>query len=320
MKSEAENPYPTLRSILHPAALGKTVTQAYGLDVQNCHAIKPHISDIYNLQTPREAFILRVYPHRHITQPEILAELEVLLYLQQRGIPVSVPVQQHNGSNILTLAAPEGTRHAVLFTYAEGITLNQVSDVEIIRAFGEMAARMHRVSAPLWKPLSRKPWDMETMLWEPLSYVEKVHADKADDLIFLRGAAAQIETKLRAMASRNARYGLCHGDLHSWNVHLAENGAFTLFDFEYCGPGWQVYDLAVLSNFETSERTLLFMEGYQKVQELTRDELNALPWMQAGHKIWILGTRAKWWDQLGSLRFAGNIFTDAMAFIRNKLQ
>ena len=40
-------------------------------------------------------------------------------------------------------------------------------------------------------------------------------------------------------------WGVCHGDFSSTgNFHVAPDGTITVFDFDLCGPGWRVSDLA----------------------------------------------------------------------------
>jgi Ser/Thr protein kinase RdoA (MazF antagonist) len=74
------------------------------------------------------------------------------------------------------------------------------------------------------------------------------------------------------------REGLCHGDLNFSNVVRQPDGELGLYDFESCGTGMLVYDLAVLRWTQrlvgAPERVWEdFLDGYRKANELPEREL-----------------------------------------------
>jgi Ser/Thr protein kinase RdoA (MazF antagonist) len=81
--------------------------------------------DTYLVTAATGPAILRIYPAQRRTEAHILAELDVLGYLQAAGISVSVPIRRRDGERLLSLQAPEGARYAALFTYAPGQPLSQ---------------------------------------------------------------------------------------------------------------------------------------------------------------------------------------------------
>ncbi len=139
---ENMNHIPVLRSILVPEALSSLVEAAYGLTVTRLQLIKAVVLDTYRVWTSAGLYILRVYPRRRRTFAEINAELDFLAYLHSQGAPVSIPVVQRNGERLLTLQAPEGTRYAVLFTYAQGEPLGE--NLAAIHMYGQtLSAHPH---------------------------------------------------------------------------------------------------------------------------------------------------------------------------------
>ena len=108
------------RSIVSADALTPIIAQVYGLDGVSCQLIKSGMVDTYAITAATGPAILRIYPAQWRTELEILAELDVLIYLHAAGIAVSVPIPQRNGKRLLDIQAPEGTWYVALFTYAPG--------------------------------------------------------------------------------------------------------------------------------------------------------------------------------------------------------
>jgi Ser/Thr protein kinase RdoA (MazF antagonist) len=113
----------------------------YGLDDVSCQLIKSGMLDTYAISAATGPAILRIYPAQRRTELEILAELDVLIYLHAAGIAVSVPIPQRNGERLLVIQVPEGTRYMVLFTYAPGQPLSQQLTPPNARVFGHMLAQ-----------------------------------------------------------------------------------------------------------------------------------------------------------------------------------
>ena len=92
-------------------------------------------------------------------------------------------------------------------------------------------------------------------------------------------------------------------DTSSANAHVSVGGEVTLFDFDFCGLGWRVYDLATFLIGESPEIASAFLEGYQAVRTLTGEEKQLIPLFQIAQNIWMLGTRASYINEWGDYRF-----------------
>ena len=97
---------------------------------------------------------------------------------------------------------------------------------------------------------------------------------------------------------------MCHGDALGSNAHLAgplETGTITHFDFDECGPGWQVYDLAtfrwiVVRRFSAADadaRWQAYLRGYLQVRAIPELDLTAVPLFVAIREIWLMGQHAR---------------------------
>ena len=105
--------FPTSKSILSEGALAERLAANYGVGrYVGCRLWLERLNDTYIVTTDRERYALRVYRYGWRTVDEIEAELDLLLHLGRRGLPVSVPVPANNGTLHFALEAPEGERHA----------------------------------------------------------------------------------------------------------------------------------------------------------------------------------------------------------------
>ena len=304
---------PTLRSVLAPDALVSLVEAAYGLNIARIQLIKAVILDTYRVWTHQGLLMLRVYPSRRRTRPEIDAELDFLAYLQAQGVAVSVAMMRLDGTRLLTLPAPEGTRYAALFTYAPGIPLGK--NLAAIRSYGHSLAHIHALADGWPAPRPRTPLDLAYLLDRPLEQLASLAA-RHDDWAFLQAVAAVVRPRLAVLPTSPPHYGYCHGDAGSNNAHVADNGQVTLFDFDFCGPGWRAYDVATFVNGESAEVVQAFMAGYAEVRVLADEELAALPLFQIAQSIWLLGLRASYINEWGEIHFADKFIDYILADIK----
>ena len=114
-------PIAVIRSIVSPDALLAKVVQSYAIaSPVRCRLLKRGLNDTYLLTTEGGPYVLRVYRAGWRSGDEIQYELDLLRHLHVRGVAVSVPIAAHGDRLALPVAAPEGIRYLVLFTYANG--------------------------------------------------------------------------------------------------------------------------------------------------------------------------------------------------------
>ena len=311
-------PFPVQRSILSVDALEETVRSAYRIEVTACELLKPQLSDIYRIDSATGPYILRVYPHSMNLSRWISAEVEILNALQAGGLPVSAPLAQADGRWLLALDAPEGERYGVLYTYARGRSLKRFKDPELYRAFGRLAASIHAAAERLPGLHARAPLDRYALLARPIEIISAAYPDMPEEVAALREAADQAAQVMDRLPLTAPYWGFCHGELNFSNVHVDPDGALTLFDFEYCGPGWPVYDIATVFNFEAPDAARAFLEGYETARPLHPRERSAIGWFQIANKIWMLGMATSLSSVFGSLMTSGLLLNQTLEFVREK--
>ncbi len=293
--------FPVIRSLLHPQALALAIEKAYPMRGVQCELIKAQVADTYRVRSLSGEAILREYRHGWRTPGQIRAELDVLMHLYLFGVRVSYPITTENGDFLLPFAAPEGERFGVLFTMALGEPLSANRTEAALFAYGAEAAKVHEATDSLPPTIDRPALDLDFLLEKPLAAIDR---RLPADAPFFREAA----DALRLALANLPLDGLCHGDLDSSNVFM-DDGAPTLFDFDYCGPGWRLYDLAAfltevqLWNWpRPPAMTDAFLAGYASIRPLP--DLSTLKAMQAVRSLWVLGTHAANIDHWGNFRLS----------------
>lgn len=293
--------FPTVYSTLDPAALAPFIGQQYHLQDVSCQFLVRGVGDTYSVQARDARYILRIYRPSHRTLNDIKAEVELLLKLKDADIPVSYPLPDGDGQYIQELPAAEGTRHAVLFTFAEGRSPVLLSASQLF-AFGEQLARFHNVSATLHLKHARWDINLQTTLQEPLERVSSYFQEDPAGLAWLQQAAMEAKDHLIGL---NLPAGYCHFDFLPKNFHFDANENVTFFDFDFFGRGWLIQDIMTFRQQLLLDRLMgrltadqfketydAFLKAYTGIRPLSEAELKAIPWMGLGFWVFYMGFHA----------------------------
>jgi Ser/Thr protein kinase RdoA (MazF antagonist) len=301
-----------------------------------CHLFALSINDTYMVKTTDRNYFLRVYQYDWRSQQDIETEVELLNYLCQQEIPVSVPLKSKDGKYLQTLDAPEGTRYAVLFTEAEGKPVRMDNKQSYL--YGQLVGRMHVCTDEMERTYQRFHIDLRYLIDEPLGFVEPFLAHRREDFDYLRNIGQKLKTRMRDLLPKTKpEYGICHGDLHRDNVHFDKNGDMTLFDFDCFGYGWRAYDIAVFlwnkwagrgdfgdwSSQAAERRTRLwnsFLKGYNEERQLSDNELITTKVFVPIRHIWRLGLHTHGSERWGRNWIQDEYFDGNIEFIRKWIE
>jgi len=228
------------------------------------------------------ALILRLHRQSYHTRAEIESELAWLTALQDLpGLRCVCPVAGGQGS-VTTVE----DRFIVGFRRIDATELQP--DADLARHFtplGEITARLH-LQARSWvrpKGFTRKRWDVETILGPDPHWGDWRQAAglTAAGAALLARATDQLASQLHAYGSGPEVFGLIHADLRLANL-MADAAGLWAIDFDDCGFGWWLYDLAAaLSFIETDPRLpeliALWWESYARVTPLPASDRAMIP-------------------------------------------
>lgn len=97
------------------------------------------------------------------------------------------------------------------------------------------------------------------------------------NLELLRRAAQELIAQLAQLVRDESSFGLIHADFHSGN-YLLDGAEVHIIDFDRCGFGFYLFDLALALMELRAEQRLVFLQGYENVCPLPSDftRLNTL--------------------------------------------
>lgn len=294
--------FPVTTSVPSADAIRMRILPKYRLrQPVTCRFLVRGLNDTYTVRDATATYYMRVYRQGWRRKSEIEAEVDMLNYLARHDQPVSKPIRRKDGTYLTRIAAPEGTRYAVLFTEAPGQP-PRFNDAEC-RKYGEIAAHIHAVLDRRTEDTRRPSLDLPQLIDGPLAHITPFLEHRPDDLEYLRDVGTALTSEIDGLLPKRApEYGCCHGDHHGGNVHQDPRGRMVVFDFDYCGHGWRAYDAAVFlwalngdysqdrkDKAKTSRRWNAFLDGYSKVRTFTDDELKAAKLFVPVRRIWWMG-------------------------------
>ncbi|MBO9731301.1 MAG: phosphotransferase [Chitinophaga sp.] len=248
-----------------------------------CHLIKSGINDTYEVNTNLGKFVFRVYSLHWRTEEEISEEIRLIQLLKDHDMPVSSAVQDKHGRYLQTLHAPEGDRFGVLFTFAAGEKL-PIYSPDIHFKIGTVMARMHQLTYQL--PLNRVTYTATNLLEGSLPAIQRFLGTDTPEMAFMAAAEQYLLQTLRDADTSAIRKGVVHLDIWFDNMNINADGDITIFDFDFCGNGWQCMDIAyyILQQHnvfremdECTLQTKAFLEGYNSVTPISAEEQRLLP-------------------------------------------
>ncbi|MFC4313712.1 phosphotransferase enzyme family protein [Steroidobacter flavus] len=274
------NPVPLQAVILYSTLRAESIRDLllhhYDLDHSlECIFFCRGVSDTYFVSAAGERFAMKVFRASWRSEEAILGELAAIRHVGSKGVDVAMPVPRRDGKWVCSIRAPEGVRKAVLFRWADGRAPKYTDDAQA-RRYGALIANLHIAGDDLPPSSARPRLDASYLFQVP---VAKVLAHVANKPAIARDLQRLIERTGERLqrAAPDLHWGFCHGDVWSNNARL-HGDRLVLFDFDFCGAGWQVFDLASYrwhARFENQENSAWppFIESYLQVRPAAADSL-----------------------------------------------
>lgn len=194
-------------------------------------------------------------------------------------------------------------------------------------------------SPPRWKGLVawRRPEWFERIVWDE----DRIVGSKSDfgdwrdtpevtpELKeILEAAEAKMLRKMAEYGKTADNFGLVHTDLRSSNLLIGEDGAVKVIDFDDCGEGWFLFDMACSFSFEESSpdieaMVLAYLRGYRSAGGVVSDsELAYLPAMLIARRLmlvaWVEKRKETIWAGFIRDRYVAESREIALAFLHDE--
>jgi Ser/Thr protein kinase RdoA (MazF antagonist) len=232
--------------------------------------------------TNGQMFALRININSPRTPENLKAEIAWVRSLAQDSrVLVPRPIANNDGIFYTSIfhEASQRTLHCVLYSWLSGAEVGDEPTAEQLHALGVAMATMHLASKDVSCPAGSTLPSFNDPLWETEDFLlsEKSVLDSPT-----RDVISQAMDVIRSETQRlfsESKPQIIHADLHGWNV-MWDNGTLAVFDFDDCGFGLPLQDLATAIYYlDTPEQDAALKEGYASVAplpEYTQRDLDML--------------------------------------------
>lgn len=274
------------------AALG-----AWGLDGAELELIKHRENTVYRVRAQNgECYALRVHRSGYHSAAEIESEIHWMRALDADGIPAARPIATPEGQWVraISIESEAEPRNCSLFAWHEGVMFDNLGSceqgmlnelVKRYRQLGALAARVHN-QGERWQPPSgfrRHSWDAEGLLGEaPLwgRFWEHPLINDRQRRLILKARIVLGEV-LEQVGQSADSYGLIHADFLPENI-LMDDGQPLLLDFDDCGFGWYMFEMATSVFPKITEPYFddlvdAYVEGYRSERAFPDEQLEIFP-------------------------------------------
>jgi len=247
----------------------------WGLQGAPIKLIAQRENAVFQVQTPNSNFALRLHRPGYQTPEAMASELAWMASIGDSGVQVPTPIVNQSGK---FLEPFEGYYIDMLSwltgqpmgCFGQPLALDDRNGT--FAQIGRMMAQLH-AQADAWnRPngFQRMAWNRdgligENPLWGRFWENPDLPADLQQQMLQCR---AQVDVIL---ANENLDYGLIHADLVRENI-LLEGNQLQLIDFDDCGFGYRLFDVATTlgKNWledDAKELEAAFIEGYTSVRQ-----------------------------------------------------
>lgn len=190
---------------------------------------------------------LRLHRDGYQSDAAIAEEMAVCEMLADAGFACPWPYRLDDGGFLYPL--PDGQTRATVLQWIDAPPLDQVPETTLpgpdrYRAIGALLADFHLTADVVLAPIKARPaWDIEALTGSPGLWGDCTRGagiSEAERAILSESRQA---ARARLATIRPEEYGLIHGDALPGNILWRDKTAY-LIDFDDCGPGFRLYDLA----------------------------------------------------------------------------
>lgn len=306
----------------------KDALKKFGMS-ESCTAKRLQVSEnitylVKNKATGANESVLRISRPGYHSLEELYAEIAWLKEIKKyTPIRVASPIKGENGGEVQLLHCwmEDSTYAGVMYEFLEGKQPDEASEEDMVRDFkklGEITAWLHRQSR-MWNEaskLKRGVMDYDTIIGDhPMWGRWQDAADlQADGREILERTSDVIRGRLQTFGKSRAKFGLIHADLRMANL-LEEKDQLKVIDFDDCGFGWYLHDLAGAVSFIEDKPYLpqlvaSWIEGYRKVEPMGQEEIDYVHTFIMQRRLQLLAWITSHYDS-DPVKELGVGFTDA---------
>ena len=285
--------------------LGRNALTRYGVEDARLTLQRHEQNTTFRVDTRGGPYLLRMNRPGLHTRETVASEIAWLAALRRdTDLGVPEPVAARDGSLVIVASQPAVSepRVCVLLRWLDGRFVDRGLGPSHLVRVGSLAAELQSHAAA-WAPPRDFVRPRTTTLTNAAKATSRArtavrdgeHPTREDadqtlrlvETLLAREASTLVATAIeivcastRTLSKETAGFGLIHGDLHYENV-LFHRGEARAIDFDDCGWGFHLYDLAVtLSELADRPRykelRAALLDGYTRVRPLPEDHATHL--------------------------------------------
>lgn len=289
----------------------------YPFTITDCTLFGHYFHDNYVINTNKGEYFVRVYKEGVRDRSEILFEIDFINHLQRNDFSISFPIPRKDKRFITELNTSKGKRYIVIFSFALGKFPEATGDVSYL--FGKFIAEFQSISKSFVTNYERSyKFDLEEVIDKPLEIMRPFLQYRTEDLDYLEELAVVMKSRIKSLPIHNLSKGPVHGDLHFMNLYINNNNEFTLFDFDCCAIGLQIFDLGTIRwDFAfLDDLWEMFLKGYSELKELSDVEIKAIPLFATVRSYWAIGHNLTYKNRFELKEFDDDYWDDNIKFIK----
>ncbi|MBT4761177.1 MAG: phosphotransferase [Bdellovibrionaceae bacterium] len=255
----------------------------------------------FKIVTNKQSYLLRIHRHDYHTKKAILEELRWLNSLSKNtDIPIQKPLISNSGELLTKVYIPEvgQSRYCDVLLWQEG----QIKYKKQPQNFFDIGVLTAKLQKNTITSIHRKYWDAKGLLGEYPTFgsLSAIKKEFPKEYKVLEPIRKKIYLKLKKYELDNPKkLSVIHADLHFGNM-LWHKGIIHPIDFDDCGYGFQMYDLAVILNASTmyfsrigdvaaAQAKDALLMGYNTHLDLSNQDLDILPDLVLSRDICMIG-------------------------------
>lgn len=261
--------------------LAQSALQSWGIYPTSLDLIQYENNAVYRVMTSSTSYALRINRPAHKPLRWIESELIWLHALQ--AVPVLHVPRPMREVYVGHLDGVETEVYAVLFEWQDGVTLPPSEHTPAhLYAIGQHAAHLHAVPFHPPSTFARPTLDAEGLFGERSPYHprENAHFISGFAQSVLSVVAEQVGQVMATLSTEAGQVGMIHGDMIFKNT-LFMNDQVRLIDFDDCGIGYYLYELACPLLFyrqlpDYADLKTALLEGYAAIRPLSPAHLEKI--------------------------------------------
>ena len=291
------------------AEMAARALREWSLDGARIELVKYRENAVFSVRAADgNRYAMRIHRPGYRSDAHIRSEIRWMRALAEVGVRTPEVVDTRNGDVLAGVEAggvPE-PRYCDLSRWIDGAQLGRLEEgvagdpeqaAASYRTIGRIAAVVHEHGARWPRPdaFVRPVWDEASLVGDTPAFGDfrDLACLSGEQLSVLTDARARVRERLEAFGKGSDRWGLLHGDFLPENVLVADDG-LRLIDFDDCGDGWYVFELAtglfpLLVQGTADAMSRAYVEGYRSVRALPDAHLALLPTMLVARALSYLG-------------------------------